>query len=231
MTGLVRKATLLVVCGLLAATAVFAGVPYPGTSTLPAYINAVGTTGATLGTSGTMAVAVDPSGAITITVLDKASLPCVNSLVALDFTNCTDLKICQDQYDGSKIVACPVISGYTDINGQITFKVVGSGLNVNGGKPFPTPAACCHITADGYDMGYAKVPIYDQDGAAVGGAPGLKLADCRALNVDYGIGLYCGRGDIDHNGQLQLADYRLLNSLYGIGLSATGCGTSPGLCP
>jgi hypothetical protein len=232
MTGLVRKATLLVACGLLVmAGSALAGRPYAPNSVIPAYISVVGTVGATFGTSGVMSGTTDPSGQFTIVIRDIANLPVNNSSVILDFVNCTDVKICQDQNDVTKTVACPTVAGVTNTLGQVTFNVVGSGLNVGGGKPYPTPAACCQIWADGYSMGYAVVPVYDQDGAGVGGAAGMQLADCRAVLVDYGIGAYCGRSDLDKNGALTLADFRTSLLLYGIGASATGCGTSPGLCP
>ena len=43
MTGLVRKATLIVVCGMLAAATAFANVPSPGNSDTPDIVPVVGT--------------------------------------------------------------------------------------------------------------------------------------------------------------------------------------------
>ncbi|HTO91529.1 MAG TPA: hypothetical protein VMJ70_10400, partial [Candidatus Sulfotelmatobacter sp.] len=65
MTGLVRKATFLVACGVLVASAAMASVPSPANSTVPTCINLVGTNG----------TSADPAGAFTVTVKDLANVP------------------------------------------------------------------------------------------------------------------------------------------------------------
>ncbi len=94
MTGLVRKAILLSVCGLLFAGAAFASVPSATNSTLPAGVKLV----------GTPAGVADPSGQFTVTVRDLANNLIANSAVVIDVSGCTpDIKIQSTQPFGTDV--------------------------------------------------------------------------------------------------------------------------------
>ena len=84
MTGLVRKATLLSLCGLLVAAVAFAGTPSGTFSTFPPNncVKLVGRSGAT---------AFDPGGTFTIIVRDGGGNLVPNSNVVLDFSSCPDV--------------------------------------------------------------------------------------------------------------------------------------------
>src|SRR5262245_9369137 len=117
MTGLVRKATLLAVCGLLSAGVAMAHVPDPVNSDCPAScIKVVGSNG----TSG------DPVGQYCVTVCDFNNVPIENSSVVIDFHNC-DVQLCIDQKDPDVIVDCvsQTVRKLTNVNGVACFKVLG----------------------------------------------------------------------------------------------------------
>jgi hypothetical protein len=81
MTGLVRKATLLSVCGLLAASAALANVPDPAQSIVPTGIRLVGQSAGT----------PSPVGLFQVTVKDLAGNLIANSNVVIDFSGMPDL--------------------------------------------------------------------------------------------------------------------------------------------
>jgi len=96
MTGLVRKATLLTVAGLLAASAAMAGVPSAANSTVPACISLVGSS----------AGVPDAFGSFSVTVRDLANNPLNGASVVVDLSGCTDIAICDDQLDVDALVNC-----------------------------------------------------------------------------------------------------------------------------
>ncbi len=216
MTGLVRKATLLAVCGLtvMAATAL-AGVPDPSKCTVPTFIDMVGTT---VGTP-------DARGTFTITVRDMGNNAIPNCQVILDFLACTDLRLCDDQLDTTKVVDCPTatVRGFTNGSGQITFTVLGAGKN--NPAPVAGPGAnCINILASGVSLGLATAAAYDQNGASTNN--GAELTDMIAILKDWGSGLYFGRSDLDHDSTLGLTDMIRDLKCIGDGTSTNGCTTA-----
>jgi hypothetical protein len=123
MTGLVRKATLLAVCGLLAASAALAHVPDPANSDCP------GTCIKVVGHDGSVG---DPLGQYCITIRDFNNVPIENSSVVVDFSNC-DIQLCVDQKDPDVIVDCvsQTVRKLTDVNGVACFRVIGKRRNVD----------------------------------------------------------------------------------------------------
>jgi len=219
MTGLVRKATLLIVLGIVAAASAMANVPTPANCDLPdpAYIRVVGMNGVT----------PDPSGTFTITVRNELNAPIPNCQVQLDFTGCTDLTLCNT----GAAVNCPTksVSVNTDINGVATFTVVGATNNV--GASAGPGNDCVSVYAGGsYLLGTLTAVVYCQnDVAPVGADVGLTVADFVCLLQDWGAGNYRGRSDMDFDGALTPGDFVQIMIAWGDGNSASGCSTT--YCP
>jgi len=219
MTGLIRKATLLAVCGLMvmAATAL-AGIPDPSKCDKPTFIDVVGT-----------AVGVpDSRGTFTIVVRDMGNNPIASSQVILDFLACVETRLCQEQYDTTKVVDCPTatLRGFTNGSGQITFTVVGAAKN--NPAPVAGPGAnCVNMLADGVSIGLATAAVYDQNGAITNN--GVELTDMICVLKDWGSGLYYGRSDLDHDTVLGLPDMIKDLKCGGDGTSTNGCATT--YCP
>jgi hypothetical protein len=95
MTGLVRKATLLGVCGLFLAAAASANVPDPSKSSVPGFLR--------VGGAQTNAGVPDPTITYTVTVRDFANNPIAGSFVEANFTNCTDTKLCSAVVAGQTV--------------------------------------------------------------------------------------------------------------------------------
>ena len=211
MTGLVRKATLLSVCGLLAASAAFAAVPDPTQSTCPAHINLVGSDGAT----------GDPSGNFSVTVRDLSGALIPGSIVVVDFQACTDLLFCTDQL-GNSTADCPTMTvrKATDGSGVATFSIVG-GADVPAGGPTGSPIGSVKIFADGVLLCTLDAGAFDlNDGTGVGGA------DLSLWLDDFGLGGQPPRADYDGSGVVGGADLSLWLDVFGLGLSGVSCGTT-----
>jgi len=185
MTGLVRKAMLLAVCGLLAASAAVAHVPDPANSTCPAPAIKV------VGTDGTVG---DPLGAYTVTIRDFNNVPIENSSVVIDFSN-SDVQLCTDQKDPDVIVDCvsQTVRKLTDVNGHATFRVVGKRRNVDCAAAAPTGV---QVFADGVFICGLFSPVYDLVNESGVGMSGNDLSMFLHLFLDCGHYLTA----IDYNG-------------------------------
>jgi hypothetical protein len=152
MTGLVRKATLLLsVCGLLAASSAFAAVPDPGNSTFTrATLNMVGHDG-TAPSQFSMMTA-DNFSPFTVHVEDLAGNPIQGSIVVIDMSACTDVQFCEDQL-GNSTADCPTMTvrKTTDVNGDATFNIIGGAL-IDIGDPDGSPCDCVEVFADGVNI-------------------------------------------------------------------------------
>lgn len=200
MTGMIRKATLLVAVGLVAASAAMAGIPSAANCTVPAFVKVVGTNGV-----------VDPLGLGTVTVRDLGNLPIAGSVVTLDFVNCTDMATCSGG----------VVSATTNGSGVATFTATGGGLHTGG--VFAGPGVgCVVIRADGYLLGTATANVYDLNGRLAGG-DGVAITDLPLFMADWGSGVYQGRSDFNQNGSVQITDLPYWMSAWGLGGSALGC--------
>ena len=218
---------LVVVCGLMAMVAMAsADIPAPPNSTVPAFIDVVGTAGGV----------PDSRGLITIVVRDQDNRPIPGGPschVTLDFSACTDMRLCRAQpYGGT--VDCPTMTldGVPDGDGQIRFIVVGAATNES--TPVPGPGLnCVTIMACGVVIGHATAVVYDENGAAATASPqdaGVEVTDFRSLQKDWGSGIYYGRSDFTNTGPpLDPLDFRPWLRCWGDGTSISGCTTS--FCP
>jgi len=218
MTGVIRKATLLVALGLVAATVAMAGLPDAGHCTFPTYIKVV----------GTKATVPDPAGTFSITVRDIGNIPVTGSVVTLNFTNCTDMKLCQ-----SVAFSCApaMVQGTTNGSGVVTFTVVGGGLHP-GGTGFAGPGlGCIEMRADGYLLGYATALVYDLNGAVSPAKNGCTIQDLPLWLNDWngGAGAFVGRSDFNQSGALSIQDLPPWLALWGALNSSGGCATT--YCP
>jgi hypothetical protein len=208
---LVRRATLFCAVGLLVAGAAMAGVPSAGTSLqpTPSLIKLVGHT-----------VSPDPKGNITYTINDASNNPVPGSVVILNFSACTDVRLCSSDQGAGISVNCAAksITGVTNATGQITFSVVGTS-----GTGAATFGSCVGVTADGVVLTNLKAATADYDGLS--GVNPLDVSQCYA---DVLAGTNRSRSDFDGNGLVNPLD---VSALYGIvlgGGSASSCTT---ICP
>lgn len=199
MTGLVRKATLLTVCGLLFAAAAMAGVPSPGNSTKPACIKLV----------GTLSGVVDPLGQFQVTVKDLAGTAIANSQVVVDFTTeyaVPDCRIGNVQPFAGVTVDCVArtVRSLTNGSGVATFRITGAAQNA--GESPGVGAGGAKVYADGVLLGTVTVLAYDQDGAGGVGANDLAAWIGDILGNPAPPGPYVGRSDYDCSGGLGAND-------------------------
>lgn len=211
MTGLVRKATLFAVCGVLAASAAFAGVPSPGNSTVPGCITLVGSNTGVVDSVG---------GKFCVTVRDLANNPLNGSSVAIDISGRADLRFCNDQLNANYIQNCAAgtVRAFTNATGVVCFTLLGSSqgaaVTLGGGG---------RIYADGVLIGTPGVSAYDLDGAG-----GVGANDLSKWLVDFGSGTAYGRSDYDCSGAIGANDLSKWLVDFGSGASATSC---VGVCP
>jgi hypothetical protein len=206
MTGLVRKATLLSVCGLLVASAALASVPSPCNSRFPCAIS-VG--GSAAGTAD-----LHPYVTFTILVKDLSGAVVKNSSVVVDFSACcNDIRVSTTQLGPGMSVDPPTktVRGITDVTGNVTFHIQGGATNITA-----TPdGGCVKIFADGVLLndpvgtcaGYSinpnpnapvEVSTYDLNGALGGGA-GVGPADLGIWLTDFfAAPPFRDRSDYDH---------------------------------
>ncbi len=213
MTGLVRKATLLAVLGLLAASVAVAGVPDPTQSVVPTFIDLVGCSGGV----------IDPYGAFTVTVNDAAGNPVEGCEVKIVFNS--DLKV----YDAitGLTVDCTgrAVIATSDATGVASFNITGATINPNG-VAAGSGAGGAAIYACEILLGLATVGVFDEAGAV--GTLGVGPADLAGWLGDFGkqatIG-YKGRSDFSRDGGIGPADLSKWLGRFGSGASASACGT------
>src|SRR6266545_2630482 len=148
MTGLVRKATIFCICGLLAASAALAHVPDPTNSTCGPigggkgalnHIYLVGANGST----------PDPKGTYCVTVRDFNNLPIENSVVLIDFSQCADAQLCYyplGSYPGDPNLTVDCVAGtvrkLTNAAGQACFTILGKSRSAAGSCTFAQSSNC-----------------------------------------------------------------------------------------
>ena len=182
MTGLVRKATLLSIGGLLLAGAAFAGIPAAANSQAPCIVlmdlpNSTNNVGANAG--------VCSQPALKVIVRDALNNPVAGSDVVLDFSTCGaspgPIMIADTQSDPAVTTTCAgkTVLKTTDAFGEVCFSVEGAtNINISStGFPFyngltarnigPTAGVTCvKIYASGQLLGTRLVIVnrYDLDG-------------------------------------------------------------------
>ena len=223
MTGVIRKAALLAVIGLVAAVSVAtAGIPSPANSTVPTYIDLVSC-------SSVGALPTATKYQATITVLDIGNFPVVNSLVTLTF--CSDVKIYSTIPGGT--VECPVFTNTAVTNslGQVTVEISGAGRNTNGATVGTNGANCVTWKADGVTLGTSNVVTYDEDGATALAKQGVLGADLTAWLGDFTAlpFVYKPRSDFTHINGLDGGDLTAFITYFtSLPAYVSSCGT---LCP
>jgi hypothetical protein len=180
MNGVIRKATLLVVLGLVAAVSVAtAGIPSPGNCTLPAYIDLASCDGAGV---------VNPTLAFTVTVRDLGNFPIANQVVSISFDDQVGL---YTAFPGLAAPGC--VEATTNISGVASFAAIpGAGKNSTGGVAFTgeQSAKIYAGTCGGVRsfLGAAHVTAFDENGVlfpvALGGLT-ITAADLSAWGADY----------------------------------------------
>jgi len=217
MTGLVRKATLVAVCGLLAASAAFASVPSPDNSSCPPCVFLVGDDGA--GTT-------DGDGEFCVEVRDLANVPINNSLVVIDFALCSGVILC-DNNDLGAIVDCgtQTVRDFTSPGGVVCFRIKGHGDNTGDEAPY-APANCVRIFADGVLLCSPSVGVFDHDGGGVS-AGDLSSWVGDFFQVNSGPGPY-NRSDYDCDGGVGATD---LSAWVGLFFDVNANGASNSNCP
>jgi len=239
MTGLVRKATLFAVCGLLAANAAMASTPSAANSDVPDHINWIGYTlggpGPNLkagnGTFGGGYLVDQIDAPFTITVRDLNNLPVNNAFVVIDFSACSGLQLCSDQDQAGIVAVCDgQVRGFTGPAGTLTLSVGGHANNTGppplSGDTDPNNGlngapGCATVSADGVPIaGGASgqpsmiVSAYDHDGN------GVSPPDQACYLGDYfgvrngNIGRDPHRSDYDGSGVVGPADQSLYLGVY-----------------
>ena len=212
MTGLVRKATLLTAAGLLVASAAMAGVPDATLSLKPACISLY----------GSVAGVADPAGTFSVTVNDFSGNPINNASVVIDFSNCNDIQICDDQLDVDALVNCAAktVRKFTDISGVVSFTLIGGS---NGAGNATTLLNGGRIYANGTLIGSPTVSVFDLNGLS-----GVGATDLAAWLTDFGSGQPYGRSDYNCSGDVGATDLSFWLSAFGSGNSAASCAINCG---
>jgi len=224
MTGLVRKATLIGVCGLLAASTAFANAPSPGNSDVPAWIPVVGTNNGV----------VHPGRSITVTVRDFTNNPLSGQTVEIDFSTAPDIKVCTAVVAGGGTPSCAVangkISAVTNAAGQVSLTVLGAAINTNGSAPGAAGPAIT-VRAGATTLGTAAYYAYDQNGAI--GGNGVNGTDLSIGQADFLLAVYKTRTDYDESTTLTGTDLSLHQAAFLGNGSASGCndGAAQPYCP
>lgn len=190
MTGLVRKATLLTVCGLLAASAAIANVPDPGNSSFnKANLNLVGHDG----------VSPDGFSPFTVNVMDLAGNPIQGSIVVVDFSGCSDIQFCEDQL-GNSTADCPTrtVRKATDVNGNAVFNIIGGAL-IDALDPDGSDCNCVVVYADGVNIVEAADEPVNAGCFDLDNAGGIGGADLSLWLADFGGGFGPLRSDYNHD--------------------------------
>jgi len=223
MTGVIRKAALLVALGLVVATGAMAGIPNADNCTVPAWIDVVGNLGGV----------PDPFGTYTVVVNDVGGFPVPNSVVTIDFAGATDIRLCTDVAPDGQVNTCNIATVTADGSGVATFIVCGGALN---GSGLATGGVCGSVVvrADGYLIGNISAAVYDENGAVSGGA-GVTGGDDSAWQSDMGLygglaacdPLFKARSDFTHEGEITGADRSYWQTRMGAGSSAEGCTYCP----
>lgn len=225
MTGLVRRATLLSVCGLLAASAVMAGVPNATNSTVPKGILLVGTAGGI----------ADVKGDCQITVRDGvgAGSPIANSTVTIDFSaaaNGADIRLCSTQPFAGVGVSCgnKTVVALTNGSGVADFRVVGHALNPGGGvlhSPAPGfTVGAATVKADGVFLANMIVSAADQNGLQGCNTVDLALFLNDDFSYDGTAPTERGRSDYNWDGKVNVVDLGTILNIKNANGSTASCG-------
>jgi hypothetical protein len=197
MTGVIRKATALVVLGLVAATVAVAGVPSGAQSHGPVngFVDLVSCDGV-----GALPPAAKYKA--TFTVHDLGDAPVSGAVISIVF--CSDVKIYTAIPGGT--VVCPTFTNtaVTNALGIATVEVSGAGYNTNGAVYGTSGLQCATWYANGAAMGCLDVATFDEDGKTALAKQGVGGSDLTAWLSDYvayttfGAPRYAPRSNFSH---------------------------------
>jgi len=222
MTGLVRKATLLCVCGLLMGGTAMAGVPDPAASDQPgrlagssaqAFLNIGGGSVPISPQDGNVINAIDPAMTATYTIRDAFNNLVGNATIIITFTNCTnqDLRLCAAQPHPGLIFNCTAktLTAVTNSSGVATFAVGGYAAS-GPGNPAGAGAGCATVQVDGVPFANLTVGAFDQNGGGGVNPADLSnwLGDRQAFIANAAN--YRGRSDFNGSNTVDPADGSLI---------------------
>ena len=209
--------SLALAANFLAPAPAFSSHPSPANSTMPAMIPVVG---------HAAGGGADPVGEVLAVVRDIANAPVPGAVVIIDFSACTDLRLCSDPHDPDAVVDCVnrTVTKVAGPNGDVRFRIVGCSIRVPGepGNGFN----CARIYANGVLHASPTVAIYD-----LVGCDGLNASDLSAWLSDFFFVNFPGpaSADYDNSGQADPNDLSLwLTAFFGAG-SVANCSTG-GAC-
>ena len=180
----------------------------------PCGVNLVGTSGGT----------ADPHGEITLRVgLAPLCTPVPNVPVQLELAACgPDIRFCSQQPSWPGPASCTLLYGFTNDDGEITFRLVGGANNTTGAVPgyagAPCTQGCMVVRINGAISGRLSVGAFDQNGNG-----GVNPADISVWLVDGFSGQYFARSDFDFNNLVSPADLSLLLDVSLDGQSQQSC--------
>jgi hypothetical protein len=199
-------------------------IPLPSASNWPSFIDCVGFVGGTL----------DPRGQFTVTLNDGTG-PCAGVPVEIDLCACSDMQLGTWQFPGTLAFTGPTtryVEGVTNAAGIATFRIHGSAENSIAGYPGPG-RNCVGIWAGGIGsgtyLGSATATFADENGVTA--TPGVEPSDMNTLLWDWGLGVYHGRSDFNHDGIVSPMDIAFWLHVWGAGASSGGGPFSPSGCP
>lgn len=234
MTGLVRKATLIGVCGLLAATTAFANAPSPGNSDLPAWISLVGSSAGIPTPNHPGLGGNDPN--VTVVVRDFTNNPLAGQTVEFDFSTCLDARVCDAVVAGAGTPSCAVshgkVTATTNAAGTVSLTIIGGANNtgpVGGVSAAGESGPCVTVRAGSTVLGTVSFDAYDQNLAG-----GFTGGDASLVNGDVLLAAnYRTRSDHNRSGTLTGSDFSIEQGVVLLQGGATpGFGPCPGsYCP
>ncbi len=165
------------------------------------------------------------NGSFVVVARDCAWDPLPGALVTVDFYDCPDIVLDQQQTPPLEVdCRWRTVSRTTDAAGRAEFCIVGAGRNTGA-----SPGAHAHgaiILVSGVSVNYPTVAVLDQNGAITN--PGVDITDVVACLRDFGSGVYYGRSDYDRDGTITIVDVVRLLRVVGEGSSILGPSE---LCP
>ena len=200
-------------CGFIPAAS--AGVPSPPNATFPRCIGIMGHNAGGI---------PDPLSEFVVTFRDLANNPVTGAMVVIDFSACTELRLCSDDHNPNIFVDCPTrtVRSLTNANGVATFRVMGWSVATSGTPGSPYDSA--KVFADGLLLGSSTVQIFDLD------KNGLGAGDLGSWLGDFFSGNNPARGDYDCSGTLGAADLGEWLGRYFASGSTANC-SPEGPCP
>lgn len=158
--------------------------------------------------------APDPAGNFTYVVRDVVGNPVPGSTVVLDFSQCPDARLASDVLAPGTYLDCArrTIRGVTNQAGEVTFRIVGSGLG--GSAAGTTPCLAAHL--DGIMMPALRVSVFDLDGVS-----GVGGADLQIWGSDFASGRNPSRSDYDFDGRVGASDLFLWGKVFSAGGSTS----------